>query len=441
MKQSFIRTLVSLILVALLLLQPMGLALAKNPEAFDPNRVSVAILSFPYATADKKYVEAVAAEVRATLEKIPYFRVVDAATVKRIANYHADAVQKNQTWTSAEKYLGLAKAHWFDREYAEAESTVNQAIKLLQNQAHKKSLQKDALLTKALIYQETKRHHEAEKLFREVLALDPALTMAGLPIKGKTRRVFQNTQKSVLAKNVGQLEIKTDPPAAQVYLNGMPKGPSPLMLEKLPPGSYLLTLEASHYQTIHQPVFVAASTTQYINKKLHWLRGRSRNVVGDFGIPLRDHATLQQEINRAIKIGETLKVDKVILLATEKGDKGEMIVARTIDTALKAAYNPIAVSLTDVVRQQKGAALTLAGGIEKQAKKHVLDNPAKYLETHTGDIRMLLRKKPFFKTPLFYSLVGAVIGGAIGTTVGILAAGNDSSSSGGDVGGIEVEFE
>lgn len=412
---------------------------AKKIEVFDPKKVSVAVLPYPASTSDRPFVEETAEAIRKDLKKIPYFHVVAPDTARSLVNYHSDFVRKGGTLTDAERYLGMAKTHWFDREYDEALAVVDRAISSFEKQPEKGDLLVDALLTKAMIYQETNRSGESGAIFKRVLAVNPSMSMEGMPIVGRSRKVFNDTKKEALERHSGNLEIKTNPPAATIYLNGINKGVTPLDLTGLPEGSYLMTIEASHYERVSEPVMVTANTTQFIERRLQWSGPGTK--LKDFGVQAKSKENLQNEIKMAVQIGETLKVDKVILVASQKKDGEPLLVVRTIDTAMKSAYNPIGMPIAEFLKDKELSAQKVAGDIDDQAKLRVLDNPAEHIEPNMGDIRVLRRKLAFYKKPLFYSLVGAVVGGAIGATVGVIATRGGGSSSSGDEGGIDIEFE
>ncbi len=420
--------------------QILPVSWAKNAEIFDPHTLSVAIVPYPSSQKDRSLIEETADSIRGRLENNPLFHVVSPDQVASLIHYHADTVNEDSGLTGAERYLGLAKTHWFDRQYKEAEATVDAAIDGFRKQKGKGDLLVDALLTKAMILQETKRFDESTVVFKEALAVDPSLSTEGLALSGRTRRAFNATRKEVVERLSGGLDIKTDPPAAALYLNGIKKGVSPLTLSQIPEGSYLLTVEGSHYQTINEPVTVTANTTQFISRKLQWLGTHELAKSEELGVPVKNTETIEEEIKMATKIGETLKVDKVILVSSEKKNGKAYVAVRTIDTSLKVAYNPVGMPFSDLLQDKTRAVATIADELDSQARVNVLSNPEQFINPHTGDIKVLRRKLPFYKTPVFYTLTGLVIGGAIGTTAGILLTRGDDNSDSGGVGGVDIQF-
>jgi hypothetical protein len=62
------------------------------------------------------------------------------------------------------------------------------------------------------------------------------------------------------AAQLGQIQIRTEPAGAQVSIDGVPRGRSPLLIEGVAPGDHLVTLESS-FGSVKQTVTVAAATT------------------------------------------------------------------------------------------------------------------------------------------------------------------------------------
>lgn len=413
---------------------------AKNLEVFDPNKISVAVIPYAERVNDKKILEKAKERILLDLRKISYFTVVDPKRVEDIVTYYSRSIRKDSAVVEEERSLALARAHWYSKDYLEAEADLERTIAALKRKGGGGDLLVDALLTKAMLFKETGRTAEAQKIFREALAIDPTLTLEDTSLGGKSRRVFEATKREILLGRTGNIEIKSDPPTASVYLNGVSKGTTPLTLQNLPQGTYLLTIEANNYYPVHEAVYVAGGTTQFVSQTLHWIAGSAKQKVDPSRLA-QQARTGAQKAKLAVEMGKALKVDKVLFLSVERGAGGERVEVSTVDTSLKAAYNPLSVPVADIRSNEEKSLGKLASAIDDQARRNVLDNPADYLQPGRGDIRTLRRERPFWQKPLFYSLTGAVVGGAIGATVGILATGDDDDGSTADTGGVDIEFE
>lgn len=413
---------------------------SKNLEVFDPNKISVAVIPYAERVTDKRILEKTKERILLDLRKISYFTVVDPKRVEDIVTYYSRSIRKDSAVVEEERSLALARAHWFSKDYLEAEADLEGTIAALKRKGRGGDLLVDALLTKAILFKETGRTAEAQKIFREVLAIDPTLKLEDTSLGGKSRRTFEATKKEILLGRTGNVEIKSDPPTASVYLNGVSKGTTPLTLQQLPQGTYLLTIEANNYYPVHEAVYVAGGATQFVSQTLHWIAGSAKQKVDPSRLA-QQARTGAQKAKLAVEMGKALKVDKVLFLSVERGEGGERVEVSTVDTSLKAAYNPLSVPIADIKSNEGKSLGKLASAIDDQARRNVLDDPAQYLRPESGDIRSLRRERPFWQKPLFYSLTGAVVGGAIGATVGILATGDDDDGGAVDTGGVDIEFE
>jgi len=412
---------------------------ARDPEVFDPYVTSLALVSIVTAPNEKKVLTDTANHLREKLSHLQGLHVIADQTVDDVTAYHAPAIRKDAVFSDAEKYLGLAKTHWFDKQYAEAEATIDRALDAFRKDPAKGALLIDALLTKSMIFQETKRISEAKALFEEVLTINPAQTTEGLPLGRTSRSLFNQSRQSL--QNKGSIEIESVPAGVSVLINGIKKGLTPLTVQGLVEGGYLVTLEANHYKSLREPLYITANTTQYLTRTLQWQKDEEKPNTPL--APMKSQATIQAEIKRAAQIGEVLKADKVLLLTMEhRGDK-DLVVVRMVDTALKAAYNPLALSLDDILNHPEKAFASLSGDVRSQTKVSILKNPQAHLEPDMGDVRVLRRKPPFIKSPAFYTIVGAVIGVAIGTGLGFLLddGGTRVIHNSGDAGGVDIRFE
>lgn len=430
-----------LLIISLLWGMVVPTGFAKPKETYDPNVTSVAVVSYPTGAQSKALLEETAAKLRQKLENIPGVHVVESNTALDIATYHGTYVQKNEGVSQGERYLSTAKIHWFDREYREAEANVDRAIDAFKSEASQGALLVDAYLTKVLIFQETKRYDETKNLFEEILKVDPSLTLEGLPIMGRSRKMFQATKKEIEEKYSGTADIKTEPAGVSVSLNGILKGVTPLKI-KIPEGTYLLTLDESHYQRITEPLYIVSNNTQTVERKMKWANKGSTEILSEMGSPFKTKDVVQNETKRFGELGDLLKVDKVVIVSSEIRGGKEVAVVRTVDTNLKASLKPINVSLSDLQNSDAQTEEKLFNGVVKQAKISILDNPSKYLD-EAGDVRTLKRKSGV-KSPFFYSLIGTLIGGAIVTGVTLLMKDDGNSSAPGessDVGGVIIKFE
>ena len=60
------------------------------------------------------------------------------------------------------------------------------------------------------------------------------------------------------AEETGSLTIDSRPPGAAVTVNGVPRGATPLSLDRLPPGDYTVTMRLANFRPVSMVVRVVA---------------------------------------------------------------------------------------------------------------------------------------------------------------------------------------
>ena len=71
----------------------------------------------------------------------------------------------------------------------------------------------------------------------------------------------------------GTLNIETDPADAEVFINGISRGKTPLTIERIPEGSVNIDIKAAGYETHTRQVSLAAGEVQKINQAMKPLPG------------------------------------------------------------------------------------------------------------------------------------------------------------------------
>lgn len=95
-----------------------------------------------------------------------------------------------------------------------------------------------------------------------------------------------------------------------------------------------------------------------------------------------------------------------------------MLVYRMGDTGLGAVYKAKELSLS---QKKPAQTITLAANeMNGEARRDVLKNPAEITTQNVGSVKLHEKKRPFYKRPLFWVLVGAgtATGGALGAVLG-----------------------
>jgi serine/threonine protein kinase len=94
-----------------------------------------------------------------------------------------------------------------------------------------------------------------------VMQLRGAGQMRSMPVAvAANTTVSQYIELPKNASGSGQLQVKTEPPGAQISVDGMPRGPSPVTVAGLAPGEHVVTI-ANEAGSVKHPVTILADAT------------------------------------------------------------------------------------------------------------------------------------------------------------------------------------
>ena len=138
--------------------------------------------------------------------------------------------------------------------------------------------------------------------------------------------IFDKTKEDVAASPVGTVLVKSNPAAAEVYLNGVFKGITPLTLVKIPEGVHFVRVEKDGYLPWGQQVefYATHEETAEANLKEAALASKfseeCKRVLSD----------LDEDPPRkaAIQFGEWLRVERVLLASVKQ--RGDEVVAEAV---------------------------------------------------------------------------------------------------------------
>jgi hypothetical protein len=108
------------------------------------------------------------------------------------------------------------------------------------------------------LYLEGKHKAECEAVLREVLLLDPDLKYDEDKFPARMVTVFEKVREGLSAAGRGSVEIVSDPPFAEVYVNGSYRGVTPIEVFGLPQGENYVSLRKDGYKKFADTMTVEA---------------------------------------------------------------------------------------------------------------------------------------------------------------------------------------
>jgi hypothetical protein len=369
---------------------------------------------------------------------------IDPDEAVSLLNYYDEQSRTAAFYHAVDGEIDRAKDHWFNFEFKEALAVIEHALSRMdetpqgENAAHTGDKRVEALLVKALILKAM--HHRKDEVlrtFEQALAIHPKLQTSDLDFPPSYQTLFAKAKADVLSQPSGDLDISSTPPAAQVSLNGVSYGTTPLAIRTLPAGVYTLHIQTNRYLPEERKIEVRAGESTSAHIPLAFKRnGLEKPDAASSSLVL--HGTLDSRetsllalLKEAVEKGKILATDKAVILGRRAGATSAAAASwtlRILDVAHAASHRPLSASAEIL---GKGARLNwkaLEPKLSQTLAEPLLANPHKFVDPRTGDLVVLSHtKKPLYRRPAFWVGVGlAVVGGTVG---GILASQGDESGA------------
>ncbi len=412
---------VSCALIALMTMPTFALA--------EPARQTIAVVPVTDGDGDERSRE-MAETVAGALRIATGHRIVDAKTSADIAAYHGmEAAVLSTRLAQAQEAIAEAKEHSFYFRQRDALSSLDRALGLLRqggaDAALSGPLSVDAQITRGIILKSRNEIDGARAAFAQALAVCPMLTLDAEGYAPSVIALFEEARQASLAAPTGGLRVTSKPPAAEVRINGLSAGVTPLLIENLPVGDYAVTIAADRYDAVSEDVTIAPGGQAKVRARLRW-------ATSD-GAPAKK-AMAAAQVREGVRIAQLLRADRAVLV--DAADGGALVV-RMVDAQLAAGLKPIAID--DLSGDDRVTLMAeLVRALARQTDADLARDPARQLDpVGMADPMVIARqKKPLHRQPLFWGAVGAVVAGAIAG--GIVAA--MSGGGGAHEGAVRVQF-
>ena len=162
--------------------------------------------------------------------------------------------------------------------------------------------------------------------FRTVAMFDKRKVLDPKVFPPSMIEIFDKTKEDVTSSPVGTVLVKSNPTAAEVYLNGVFKGITPLTLVKVPEGMHFIRVEKDGYFPWGQQVEFYATHEETTEASLKETLGLSKfseeckKVLSDL-----DEDPPKKEV---IQFGEWLRVERLMLTSVKQ--RGDEVVAESV---------------------------------------------------------------------------------------------------------------
>ncbi|MCP5468828.1 MAG: PEGA domain-containing protein [Deltaproteobacteria bacterium] len=399
----------------------------KAATAQDPNTgQSLAVVPVGTAETDGESLEKIADRIRDSLSNQGKYEVL---TKKKTDVFFADnpnLLAQTKAPVTLDRYLEDAKKFYVEFAYKEGIGLLQNTIEAFYNTG---SLQKqtfvlrEAHLILGNIYTADEDKRKAIQTFKEAIRLDPDYKIDSIVYPPATVANFDQAKEEYLKElKPTKLEISTSPSEAEVYVNGVFKGNSPVVLENYSPGTHFILVKKPEHET----VAVKLQVTQDTKEKIE-LKKKVQPQVDLHGLKVAQLKDIPELVRLGSVVGEGLGVQKVVLVSLEEVGWHHRVTTRMIDIKYRASHKHSMVEVLDLPKDSLTAAKVLAEDLNKLSDVDLAKDPKKYAESDVVVIGTK-RKKSLLKSPLMWSLVGLLVAGGATSAVLLTRDGEGSAS-------------
>lgn len=335
--------------------------------------------------------------------------------------YHKQGVLQRGPKASS-RLLEEGKKAFFQLELPEAEEIFNRLIQ----EADGETLAEATLLfglTKLAAGDEA----AARKAFQETLRLDPGRELHPDFFPPRTLRIFKKAARAARLPT-GRLRVTAIPEGAEVRINGVLQGLTPLDLPKFPSGIHEVRIQAGHYEPVSAKIDLVAGSERVVHETLRWRKERPvRRFLGLSEGELGDVHRLA-EVGAAL--GSEMAVSKILFVNYLKGGQVE---TRIVDASLRTSYKPLLHPAEKIGERSAEISAAIAERLTDQLADQLASDlkryPSRFAENrYQGDVILIgHHRRPFYKRPLFWVMLGA--GAASGGLTAAFAGGAAATGS------------
>jgi hypothetical protein len=425
MRKNFIKKFAGL-LIAVLFFQPFHVRAAAN-------RKQSVLVTPVIDESSGDYVLKISELISTGLSLSEEFEIIPYDRARDVISYNLEKTHYGEGLKSAVEMIEAGKRHFFNFRYEDALKNLSDAVASLENLDFEPGVgpsREDALLSMALVYKSKGKTAEAKKCVAMALAKNPSLAIPAGEYPPSMVSMLSEIKGERVA-DLGELYVTSKPDMAEVRINGLFQGTTPLRLSEIPAGEYVLGISAGRYEPFEMRVKIEPLKTVKISKKLRYasdgaekiaIHGEGVRGLVDFGLGFADAA----------------KADKVVLVSADIAGGAAVISARVIERKFRTGQVPVKIQIAKMGDESASALAAGIAVIAEGLRRDVSINPN--YETDPlgmGEPALLeRRKRKWFLSPYFWGAVGVAAAGAVAG--GVAAAMSESSPA---AGSVRIQFK
>lgn len=297
---------------------------------------SLAFVSFEDGNADEETAE-LAHDLSLAFSNTQEEHVVKQKIVRDVlAYYPLSTVDVSED--DARNQVKQAKEFYYFGQFQDAEvllkSFFNQAADKVKEDG---ALLMEAHLLSALVFKAQHKKNEMALSLQDALKINPFFRIDENLYSPSFRFAFEKERKKIFSGPLGSLEIRSDPELAQVYINDVLQGTTPVSLSAVPSGKYTITLKAQHYKEVEKVIDVFPEQNHRFSPHLQWNYKKEKNPTK---LDDKNEALLQFRFSQ--HASKLLKLTKLVLLDIDVSENAQKAVSAMVyDAKSNVAFTPI----------------------------------------------------------------------------------------------------
>jgi hypothetical protein len=218
-----------------------------------------------------------------------------------------------------QRQLASAQTQFYNLQFYRANQQVEEALREIDTLPPGKdrwSLFTGAAMLRGMIKLGAKQAAQADETFRRILVLDPNYQLDPDYYSPSTRNAFERARKQLDAEPKVAFQVRSTPPGAEVYLDGLSVGKTPFN-GRLWPGKYQMVLVKGGDVSFPRAVSVGNTSSSQVDLEFEGsVRPGQPICISEQGAHEHNRAA------NAVKLGATLGLDEIVLVRIQRQSPG-----------------------------------------------------------------------------------------------------------------------
>ena len=376
---------------------------------------NVAVLELQDGQVKAETVEKVTDTLRDQLALEANFSVVPKASLENFFASHPDLYSGKSAINPLGRYIEQAQEFYKNVDFKSGIAVLENVIATYRgaNPVMSDRFQLvDVYLMLGNLQMGDKKPKEADASFREAVRLDPEREITEEFYPPRVVAQFSQSKAEALKKaKTGRLEIFSSPDKADVYINGVAKGTTPLKLENFTSGEHFVLVEGRGSKPLARKITVKDN---YTRERFELAQAGSERAQPLHGVAIKDLNDVGEQVRLASAVGSQLHVDKLVWVSVQEIGYNHKITARMIDLKYQASHKQKSVEVLDLPKDTRPAAQVIAKDLSAMADLDLAKDPKKFADS---EVLVIGKKKhkSIWKSPWLWGGIGALVaGGAAG---------------------------